>query len=450
MKKYKFKRKNYKLIQTFFILAVFFIFMTIGYSLLTDTLYINGSISVLPNGAFSCDITISSTKYNVSDQSKTISISYNPDNINSENCKYEYSIDGGQTWNTYTSPFKITKTTNIQARCLAKSTNAEIGSAEKDVRVAVVQLKQYNGNNTIMGFSGTTLSQVTSIKRASDSISLEDIQSRISNGENIQKLDDGSAGEDLAVYGWKDSDGTFYWWSNAEDIFFDKSQTNAFRGLTNVTSIDLSGLNTSKCTSFNSWFWNCKKLKNIDLSGFDTSNVTTMYGMFYECNNLESLDLSNFNTSKLTNMASAFGRTYKLTSLDLSMLDTSKLTTLENTFNQATALTTLNLSGFDTSNVTVMSRTFASCESLTHLDISSFDTSKVTNMAKIFSNMNNIETIYASENFVTTKCGNSSELFVNDTNLVGGNGTTYSSSNTGVSYAKIDKDGQPGYFTLKE
>ena len=48
----------------------------------------------------------------------------------------------------------------------------------------------------------------------------------------------------------------------------------------------------------------CPGLSSIDLSGFDTSNVTNMGYMFWGCSGLTSLDLSGFNTSKVTNMGS--------------------------------------------------------------------------------------------------------------------------------------------------
>ena len=40
-------------------------------------------------------------------------------------------------------------------------------------------------------------------------------------------------------------------------------------------------------------------------------------------------------------------------------------------------------------------------------------------------------------------------MFTSDTNLVGGNGTTYNGSYRDKTYARIDTEETPGYFTLK-
>jgi surface protein len=49
-------------------------------------------------------------------------------------------------------------------------------------------------------------------------------------------------------------------------------------------------------------FDECSSLTSLDVSGFDTSNVTDMYGMFYKCSNLTSLNVSGWDTSKVTGM----------------------------------------------------------------------------------------------------------------------------------------------------
>ncbi|MDY3026021.1 MAG: BspA family leucine-rich repeat surface protein, partial [Candidatus Faecivicinus sp.] len=46
----------------------------------------------------------------------------------------------------------------------------------------------------------------------------------------------------------------------------------------------------------------CSSLTSLDVSGFDTSNVTIMSWMFAGCSSLTSLDVSSFDTSKVTNM----------------------------------------------------------------------------------------------------------------------------------------------------
>jgi uncharacterized repeat protein (TIGR02543 family) len=147
-----------------------------------------------------------------------------------------------------------------------------------------------------------------------------------------------------------------------------------------LTSLDLSGVDTSKVTNVRDMFYDCSSLTSLNLSGFNTSNVTSMYGMFSNCSSLTSLDLSSFNTSKVTNMSAMFTDCSALTSLNLSNFDTSKVTEMIYMFNQCHSLISLNLNSFNTSIVTDMRGMFKACRSLTSLDLNSFDTSEVISM----------------------------------------------------------------------
>tara|TARA_R110000764_G_scaffold83133_4_gene163584 strand:- start:1999 stop:2454 length:456 start_codon:yes stop_codon:yes gene_type:complete len=53
-------------------------------------------------------------------------------------------------------------------------------------------------------------------------------------------------------------------------------------------------------------FKNCQSLTSLDVSGFDTSNVTHMHSMFERCYALASVDVTNFDTSNVTNMRMMF------------------------------------------------------------------------------------------------------------------------------------------------
>ena len=84
------------------------------------------------------------------------------------------------------------------------------------------------------------------------------------------------------------------------------SSAGMFRDCRFLTSLDLSGWDTSSVTDMNTMFYGCSSLTSLDLSGWDTSSVTDMNTMFYGCSSLTSLDLSNWNTSNVTNMSSMF------------------------------------------------------------------------------------------------------------------------------------------------
>ena len=229
---------------------------------------------------------------------------------------------------------------------------------------------------------------------------------------------------------------------------FDTSNVTIMDSMFNssqATTLDLSNFDTSNVTGMGYMFVNTPAT-TIDLSNFDTSKVTNMSGMF-SSGKATTLDLSGFNTSNVTDMSSMF-ESSKATTLDLSSFDTSNVTDMSWMFCDS-QVTTIDLSNFDTSNVTDMSWMFSDSQT-TVLDLSSFDTSKVTNMFKMFSSTTNLRTIYASDKFNTSAVTNSDDMFTNCTSLVGGAGTTYDSTKTDKTYARIDGGtSDPGYFTAK-
>ena len=169
-------------------------------------------------------------------------------------------------------------------------------------------------------------------------------------------------------------------------IIANESMISYFSGFEEMTSIDLSAIDTSEVTNMSYMFYNCRSLTSLDVSKLDTSNVTNMTWMFAECSSLTSLDVSKFDTSKVTNMSYMFSYCSSLTSLDVSKFDTSQVTDMSSMFGGCSSLTSLDVSKFNTSEVTNMNSMFSFCDSLTSLDVSSFDTSQVTNIDSMFCN----------------------------------------------------------------
>ena len=239
---------------------------------------------------------------------------------------------------------------------------------------------------------------------------------------------------------------------------FDTSKVTNMRHMfdycRSLTSLDVSKFDTSQVTDMWSMFERCISLTSLDVSKFDTSKVKYMSDMFYYCISLTSLDVSKFNTSQVTNMSGMFVSCRSLTSLDVSKFDTSKVKYMDSMFSTCISLTSLDVSKFDTSQVTNMNGMFSSCISLTSLDVSKFDTSQVTNMSYMFSSCSSLRSIYVSEYNETTGKGwttknvtDSVGMFTSATKLVGGNGTKFNSSYIDATYARIDKEGEPGYLT---
>ncbi len=250
----------------------------------------------------------------------------------------------------------------------------------------------------------------------------------------------------------KNGDNTIKMWYNEADangnyditigsnntIYANPSGSNLFSNLTNVTSIDLSNMDTSGIVGMNGMFENDKALTNIVFGdNFNTSNATNMTAMFRGCNNLTELDLRMFDTLNVKSMYNMFAESgiknvnlssfvthnldgggmqrmffncTKLESLDLSSFDTSSITNFEKIFYHCTSLKSLNVSNFNTSNVTNFYDMFNGCSSLKELDVSGFDTSKAVIMGNMFSGCSSLESLDVSH-FNTSNVKTMSDMF---------------------------------------
>lgn len=112
---------------------------------------------------------------------------------------------------------------------------------------------------------------------------------------------------------------------------------NYLTRIASVTTVD-----AIQPRSIKNWFCGMSSLSYVDLSKMDTGLVTDMYMLFDDCESITDLDLRNFNTSNVTDMGYMLG-------------------------------------SWNTSNVTTMELMFTDCKSLTTLDLSSFNTRKCTN-----------------------------------------------------------------------
>ena len=183
---------------------------------------------------------------------------------------------------------------------------------------------------------------------------------------------------------------------------------------------------------------------------FAKARPQTTYKWFFYMALLRTIKgMNNLNTSAVTNMAWMFRLCSSafFTTLDLSGFNTSKVTNMSYMFSECSSLETLDLSNLNTSNVTDMSDMFYGCSGLTALDLGNFNTAKVTNMNSMFNGCRNLRTIYVGSGWSTGDGTYGTNMFYNCTSLVGGKGTKYNASHVGVSYAHIDTQTNPGYFT---
>ena len=199
-----------------------------------------------------------------------------------------------------------------------------------------------------------------------------------------------------------------------------------YKGHHYLTQAIFPKLNTTVLTDLSFIFSNfTNSLTKLDLTGLDTSHVETVESMFAGTHfTLDVPTKISFDTSNVHNMHNMF---YYAKSSD-GLLD---------------------LSDLNVSNVTDMSN-LVYCTWIVTVDLTGWDTRNVTNMAEMFRDSNYLKTIYVSESFVTTNVTKSDGIFHSSYGIsfVGGNGTT-SNGSEDITYARIDKPGQPGLFTKK-
>ena len=207
--------------------------------------------------------------------------------------------------------------------------------------------------------------------------------------------------------------------SNTTLTFYYDSQRSSRTG----TTYDLN--TGDNITGWESDGTNASVTKAVFDPSFAGARPTTTYDWFYGMTNLQSITgMSYLNTSEVTNMAYMFMWCTSLTSLDVSRFNTSKVTSMRSMFKY--------------------------CTSLTSLDLGSFNTSKVNSMYNMFYNIYNLRTIYVGNDWSTAAVTSSTDMFLNCSSLVGGQGTTYDASHVDKAYAHIDGGtSNPGYFTAK-
>ena len=251
------------------------------------------------------------------------------------------------------------------------------------------------------------------------------------------------------------------------------SVNNMLYNCKNLTTLDLSGFDTSRVKIFSGMLQNCSGLTNLNMSGMDTSNGNSFCNMFYGCSKLV-FDLSNIDFSNGTSMYNAFYNCKLLQSSQLKYINTRRAINLSYLFYNCTSLTTINASelniryaddynhmfygcsGITTINGRLklqspydLSYMFNGCSRLTEIDVSDFllrghASGKLDYM---FNNCSALTTIYSTLDWKWSSSPTGSSVFTNCTSLVGGGGNAYNSNYTTYTYARIGTSGVFGYFT---
>ena len=169
--------------------------------------------------------------------------------------------------------------------------------------------------------------------------------------------------------------------------------------------------------------WQAKKIKIKKVvfdASFANARPTSCCLWFADCFYLTEIEgIENLNTEKVTNMGSMFSGCFALTSLDVSNFNTEKVTYMSSMFEDCQELSSLDLSKFNTANVKNMEDMFQECRKLSLLDLSNFNTERVENMSSMFSGCSTLQTIFASDKFVTDKVLGGVGMFFDCKNLKG-------------------------------
>ena len=153
---------------------------------------------------------------------------------------------------------------------------------------------------------------------------------------------------------------------------------------------------------------------------------------------------ASFANARPTSCCRWFADCFYLTEIDgIENLNTQNVTDMRDMFVCCYALTSLDVSNFNTQNVEDMTDMFLGCEGLSLLDLSNFNTANVMGMSSMFSGCSTLQTIFASDKFVTDQVFGGSDMFSGCTNLKGFIDYISDSGKDGNEYANY----KTGYFT---
>ena len=151
---------------------------------------------------------------------------------------------------------------------------------------------------------------------------------------------------------------------------------------------------------------------------------------------------ASFANARPTSCCRWFADCFYLTEIEgIENLNTQNVTDMSWMFICCYALTSLDVSNFNTQNVEDMTDMFLGCEGLSLLDLSNFNTERVENMSSMFSGCSTLQTIFASDKFVTDKVFGGDDMFISCENLKGF--IDYNPDKTDKTYANYTT----GYFT---
>ena len=139
----------------------------------------------------------------------------------------------------------------------------------------------------------------------------------------------------------------------------------------NITTVDMSNIESIGYQSCSEMFEGCQNLTNVDLGNLKFVESEGCSSTFYGCSSLTTIDLSNLQYVGNYGLSSAFYGCSSLTTIDLSNLQRND-GGMTNTFLDCTGLTSVNLSGLiTTDSYSSFNGCFGGCSSLTSMNLGS-------------------------------------------------------------------------------
>ena len=132
--------------------------------------------------------------------------------------------------------------------------------------------------------------------------------------------------------------------------FAPTSMQTAFENCADLIYVDFSQSDFSNCTHMG-WMFKNTGFSTLTLN-FNTSSVSNMQSCFNYMSNLTEIDLSGLDTSAVTTMRTMFQNDSALVTVNLSNLDMSSITDYGYMFQNCSSLTTLVLNDVDNDTFT--------------------------------------------------------------------------------------------------
>ena len=249
--------------------------------------------------------------------------------------------------------------------------------------------KPYNGLESLFGMDKTG---IVSFSR-NTTLTQEEVLAK--NGVTlIHNESNDEYNSNLPVYGWIE-DNNFYWWSQAEKVYFHPDTLKAFAEFGSIVSVDLTGTSTEKMKNFAHFFDKDRLLVTI-IGKIDTS------GLVLENTSFNFASDNNENASSEKGLSYMFNDCNALTTVDLSAIDTTNAIDLKRMFGGCKKLGNIDISHFDTSNAKSMYWMFRNCTAMTEIDLSNFNTRNVQNFNGMFLSCTKLKTITFGDDFDTS------------------------------------------------